>query len=672
MADRGQRASAFIGRRFDATIVALVTALMVVGLAAISWRTVDTAHTILLPALSANADTAARSIASLVSDAVGYGIPLEKLVDADGVLRAALDENRDFAFATIVAADGTIIAEATRGSYRGLAGAYDSVSLVSAPIIAAGTPHGEVMVATPLQVADDLIRDLWIDAAVVLLVAVLVAVELTAFAFTLPSARILRGLTQRLNALRRGDLRPYPPVEGRGEIAAEVVAVDQEVARVRKEHERLTQEGAGVADRASAQTLDGLATRHRLREIREAPSPSLAVIRAPVFLFFLAEEMNRPFLPTYIARFAEPAAGLSTELVIALPIVIFMAIVALSQPTLNGWTERIGRARSLRAGALIGVIGFLGTGFSSSMMDLIGFRALTAVGVALVFVSAQGFIVDRTEPRQRARGIGLFVSAIMAAMLCGPPIGGILADRLGDHTAFTVSAVMALAAFLCAFAALPRDERLSDRHTRGVQLLDLWQVLTRPIMFALLVGCALPAKMLLIGVCFYYLPLTLSTQFEPAIIGRVLMLYGLAMLVVVPAVSRVSDQAHARTPFVVGGAIASALALVHLVVWPEPWGAALMVLQIGIAQGLSTTPQSALVGEIGRRIVPELSEGGIYGVFRLVERLGTAIGPLFVGAIWTIASPEAALVALAIVIVLGASLFAFMSFIARRTGEPAL
>ncbi|MEO1102336.1 MAG: MFS transporter, partial [Pseudomonadota bacterium] len=288
------------------------------------------------------------------------------------------------------------------------------------------------------------------------------------------------------------------------------------------------------------------------------------------------------------------------------------------------------------------------------MGELIAFRAVTAVGLAVVFVSAQGFIVDRTEPAQRARGIGIFVSAIMAAMLCGPPIGGILADRLGDTAAFTVSAVMAVVAAICALVALPRREVMGAAVHRGVRLGDVWKVLRRPVMLALLVGTALPSKMLLIGICFYFLPLSLASAFEPAVIGRVLMLYGLAMLVVVPAVSRWSDEARLRIPFVVLGNIFSARAVLHLFIWPEPWGAALMVLQIGIAQGVSTTPQSALVGEIGKRILPDLSEGGIYGVFRLVERLGTAVGPLFMGVVWTVASPQAAVIAMAVLVTVGA------------------
>ncbi|MEM9222389.1 MAG: MFS transporter [Pseudomonadota bacterium] len=646
-------------RRFDVAIAAMALAVLVAGLAGISWHTVRSAETVLVPALDRKAQSVARSVAGLSALAVGYGIPVAQFVRAEEVLRESLDDNQDFAFAAILDVDGTVFAEVTREATGGYATAEaDGITISTATIQTADEVHGSVVIGTPRTVAERLVRDVWIDVAILLLVAVLIAFELTAFAFTLPSAQLLRGLTQRLHALRRGDMRPHPQMATAGPMGAEIEAADAEINRVRAEHQALQAAADGCGDAGVQRDLKTLSRTHRLQETRDSPPVSLAAVRAPVFLFFFAEEMTRPFLPAFIANRADPDIGLSVELIVALPIIVFMAIVAISQPFLNGLSERVGRARSLRTGALIAAFGFLGTGFAETVADITAFRALTAVGLAVVFVSAQGFVVDRTGAGQRARGIGIFVSAIMAAMLCGPPIGGIVADRLGDMAAFTVSAGIAVVAYVCAWVALPRGEVARESGARAVRVSDIFRVLARPVMLALLVGTAMPAKMLLIGVCFYFIPLVLAQGFEPAAIGRVLMLYGLAMLIIVPAVSRWSDQARLRMPFVVMGNLASALALLHLYIWPEPWGAALLVLQIGIAQGVSTTPQSALVGEIGRRVLPDLSEGGIYGVFRLVERLGTAVGPLFVGLIWTLLSADAALAAMAAVITLGALGFA--------------
>ncbi|MEM8551737.1 MAG: MFS transporter [Pseudomonadota bacterium] len=649
-------------RRADIAIIAFVTAVLLGGLGLIAWQSAGAAQSTLLPALERKALGVSRSIASLADEAVGYGIPVDEIVGAEAVLQSALDENREFAFALIEGTDGQLVAVAARSAFADPAArSTDAASSISAPILLGDVEVGRVVIGVPRQVAETLIRDLWIDVLVLLLVAVLIALELTAFAFALSASRRLTGLARRLAAVRAGDFRPHDAVGGTGALAEGIASVDEEVARVRQTHAALTRRAQETGDRESEIALAALDRRHGLTALRSDPPVTLVAVRAPVFLFFFAEEMTRPFLPTFIARQATPVFGLSIELVIALPIVVFMAIVALSQPWLNTLTERVGRGRGMHVGAVLAAFGYIGTAFAETYAGVVGFRALTAVGFAAVFVAAQGFIVDRTEAGLRARGIGIFVSAIMAAMLCGPPIGGILSDRLGDTTAFTICAVMALLAALTAIVALPSDRKgQADTATRSVRLSDFVALLRVPLMAALILGCALPAKMLLIGLCFYLLPLALASQFEPAAIGRVLMLYGLAMLVVVPLISRLSDGAGRRVPFVIAGGLLSATAVGHLWIWPEPWGAALTVLQIGVGQGLSTTPQSALVGEIGRRLAPHLSEGGIYGVFRLVERLGTALGPLFVAAVWTMYSQTAAVWSTALLVALGSAIFGLL------------
>jgi len=655
-------------RRFDVIILGLVTAVLLAALGAISWQSIRGAENLLLPSLDRKADVVARSLSGLVGEAVGYGMTLDEIVGADEVLAEALTENPEFAYAAIAKPDGRVVAlSSNQQDHDGAAVLSDLIGelrTVTAPVEVDGRTVASVVVGIPNAVAETLIRRLWLDIAVLLLVSLLITLELLSFAFTISSASLLRGLARRLNALVKHDFRPHAPLAGTGPLAEEVANVDHEIDRVRAEHARLTRVAEAKNDEEALADLELMERRYHLSTERTDPPVSLIAVRAPVFLFFFAEELTRPFLPNYIKSFAEPIAGLSIEMVISLPIVLFMAIVAIAQPSLNGITERYGRARSLRVGAILALLGFVGTAYSADMLQLILFRSITAVGLATVFVAAQGYIVDRTGSVNRARGIGLFVSGIMVAMLCGPPIGGILAARLGPSAAFLVSAGLCFAAYVSASVALPGDKPASGSVAPGLQLSQVGAVLRRPAMLLLLAGCALPAKMMLIGFCFYYLPLSLaSAGFDSATIGRVLMLYGLAMVILIPLVSRLSDDAGKRTLYVVIGAILSGAAVLHVFVWPEPWGAAIAVLQIGIAQGLSTTPQSALVGELGSRYVPDLSQGGLYGVFRLIERAGTAIGPAAMAFVWGAYGATAAIVGMGLLVAAGGLLFAISAIV---------
>ena len=51
----------------------------------------------------------------------------------------------------------------------------------------------------------------------------------------------------------------------------------------------------------------------------------LAKVRAPLFVFILAEELTRSFLPGYVSDLLVPIPGISAQLVVGLPIALFGA-----------------------------------------------------------------------------------------------------------------------------------------------------------------------------------------------------------------------------------------------------------------------------------------------------------------------------------------------------------
>ena len=52
------------------------------------------------------------------------------------------------------------------------------------------------------------------------------------------------------------------------------------------------------------------------------------------------------------------------------------------------------------------------------------------------------------------------------------------------------------------------------------------------------------------------------------------------------------------------------------------------VLIIGFGQSLSISAQSALVSDHCAEDIARMGDGAVYGVYRLLERLGNALGPL--------------------------------------------
>jgi MFS family permease len=366
---------------------------------------------------------------------------------------------------------------------------------------------------------------------------------------------------------------------------------------------------------------------------------SAATVRPALFLFMLAEELTRPFLPTWARSLAPADWGLSASLLASLPLVTFLAVVALLQWPMAAWSEQVGRRRGMVLGALLGAAGLAWPALWGSYEALLGGRLLGAVGFAMVFVSAQGAVIDGSSAQDRARSLAQFVRAILVAGLCGPPLGGLAADRWGEAATFGLAAGVALLACAVAWRQMPRGARsmaaapaasaASASISTAPPADSAWRLLgRRPTLVALLVGCALPAKLLLAALCFYLLPMHLQDLGHgSAVAGRLQTIYPLTMVLLVPLAARLADRFGARSGFVlVGGLLAGASALLA---WPAGGAIvplALVLLGLGVGQALSITPQSALVADLARS-VPARQGAGILGLFRLTERGGSALGP---------------------------------------------
>jgi MFS family permease len=286
-------------------------------------------------------------------------------------------------------------------------------------------------------------------------------------------------------------------------------------------------------------------------------------------------------------------------------------------------------------GAGIAAVGFAATALAGSVLDLLLWRSLCAVGYAMVFVAAQGFVLDHTTSSDRARGFALFVGAIMVATVCGPSIGGILADNIGERATFAVSALLALGSILAIRFLPERAKHASEKQVLNAPRFSEIRELLFNRRFMTLTGlAAIPAKIILTGVCFYLVPLyVVSVGATQAMAGRILMTYAVIMVVMSPLAASLANNRKNREWLVAAGLCVSGLGgLLMLASGSVDWVFA-AVLMIGFGQSLSITAQSALVSDHCEQEIERMGDHTVYGVYRLLERLGNAIGPLIAGGL---------------------------------------
>jgi predicted MFS family arabinose efflux permease len=260
------------------------------------------------------------------------------------------------------------------------------------------------------------------------------------------------------------------------------------------------------------------------------------VVRAPLFVFILAEESSRAFLPLYIDSLAAPFLGLSEAAVIGLPITIFMLAIALATAPAGRLADRIGVRRTFALGLVPSVLGFVGTALRDRPRP--ADRGAGAVRGRLrdrLHRGAGAHGEGGAPGPARARDGGLH-GRVFAAGVCGPAIGGIVVEETGPRAAFLIAAGFVLASALVLFWLVDPDppaERPPSGGASGAR--EALRVLTAPRLLLLTVLCAVPAKVALTGFLFYMVPLELARLGnDPATIGRVIMVYGLCTVFLTP------------------------------------------------------------------------------------------------------------------------------------------
>ncbi|WP_449235571.1 MFS transporter [Azospirillum doebereinerae] len=359
----------------------------------------------------------------------------------------------------------------------------------------------------------------------------------------------------------------------------------------------------------------------------------LAGIRIALFLFMMAEELSRSFLPLYARELYTPVPGLSETLMMGLPIGLFMLLVAVFTPFAGAWADRYGSRRTLLIGTLPAVAGFIGTALSHSIVELLLWRGACALGYAVMFIGAQGFIARHTRREERTRGMAQFVAAVIVAGLCGASMGGILADHAGYRATFAVSAVLALAAAVAAATLLPAD-RAGSVERRPVKPRDYAEMLANPRFVALLLFSSIPTKLMLTGYLFYLVPVSLHALGQtPAEIGRILMIYGLTIVVLGPWVSRAADRSGRHALFAGTGGLIGGAGMLVVLLAPGVPGILAGVAALGLAHALNNATQLALVPDVCRAECDRLGPTSVFAVYRLLERGGSVLGPLLAAAL---------------------------------------
>ncbi|MGY4745471.1 MFS transporter [Streptomyces sp. ATMOS53] len=120
--------------------------------------------------------------------------------------------------------------------------------------------------------------------------------------------------------------------------------------------------------------------------------------------------------------------------------------------------DRIGRKKVFMAGLVVFSLGSLLCSLAPSLELLIAARMVQAVGGSMLNPVAMSIITNTfTDPRERARAIGVWGAVVGISMAAGPLLGGLLVESVGWRSIFWLNLPVGLLALLATLRYVPES-----------------------------------------------------------------------------------------------------------------------------------------------------------------------------------------------------------------------
>ncbi len=428
---------------------------------------------------------------------------------------------------------------------------------------------------------------------------------------------------------------------------------------------------AAVGDRAEAARRDG----------RRANAYWLAVAAVCIGAFMgqLDASIVTVALPT-LQRTFHASVGAVTWVGLSYLLVLVATVAAVGR-----FADMWGRKLLYVYGFGVFIVGSALCGLAPNLGALVGFRALQAVGAALLQANSVAIIVLAVPRRSLGKAIGIQGAAQAIGLALGPTVGGLLLAAGGWRLIFYVNVPFGLLGMIAGLLFVPRSRHLQSRVPFDWSGLALFfpavvavfsavsfgnsRGWTSPLILGLfLVGLALAVAFVrrearcrepmldlglfrrsrfsagiasgmlsylaMFGVLFvvpFYLERGLRLGSGRA--GLELMVMPVALGMTAPVAGRLADRLGAR-PLTTGGmaTVAGGLAALSLL-RPSTAVFLLLLAVVGIGLGLFTSPNNAaIMGSVSRD-----QAGLASGVLNMARGMGTAFGLALTGLVFDLA-----------------------------------
>ena len=413
----------------------------------------------------------------------------------------------------------------------------------------------------------------------------------------------------------------------------------------------------------------------RIRQQQEAFS--YKQMRPAIFLFLFGIDLSMSFIPLHMETLPQSLSGIAPDLLIGLPISVEFLCVGIAILGCGVWLDRSGWQKPFYTGLVLTGIGCLYSWLAPDAVQFILSRGILGFGYGLTLLASQGYVISQTNSSNKARGLAHLFAGLYSGSICGAATGAVMAEQFGYGVVFLTGAVIVFSVIF--YSAWSLNNRVRPDIKSAVKTETSSQagaktglsafLFNRHVLAATLFS-SLPASIAVVGFINYFSPVYLDRAgVNDAMIGQVLMLFGVILALFGPAIGRFADASETKRLPIVLGCILGGLAFLVFQFSSGITAVTLAVLLLGLSNSLVLSAQSAFV--LKQSVTQGFGEGKAMGIFRSSSRIGQMLGPVIFAVIVATADIDAAVVWFGIAYLVTAALFWVLT-VPVNVQEPAI
>ena len=404
-------------------------------------------------------------------------------------------------------------------------------------------------------------------------------------------------------------------------------------------------------------------------------------MRPAIFLFLFGIDLSMAFIPLHMETLPQNLSSISPDLLIGLPISVEFFCVGVAILCCGVWLDKSGWKAPFYTGLVITGLGCLYSWLAPDAVQFILSRGLLGFGYGLTLLASQGYVIKHTDSSNKARGLAHLFAGLYSGSICGAATGAVLAEQFGYGPVFLLGALIVFSVIF--YGLLTLSQSAGGEVIKTVERTEKVGSVTKPSsdkaanpspsfisflldrqVLAATLFSSMPASIAVVGFLNYFSPVYLNRAgLNDASIGQVLMLFGVVLALLGPAIGRCADQSETKRGPIILGCVLGGGAFLVFGVLDGVVAVTLSVLLLGLSNCLVLSAQSAFV--LKQDVTGRYGEGKSMGIFRSSSRIGQMLGPVIFAAIIATTDIENGVMMFGAIYLITAILFALLTWVPR-------